>query len=159
MTYHRNFDPILTYSFIAVHLPNLSRPLNQWTRIHGEQGFSWRPGSVSFGTIDADGPFPTRVEYREFYVPPAQVVRLLRVPFEVDSEGIVFSGPNPGEDWPVPIPAGYYAVYFAIESIGEDIWRYTITFVPSNSEVKAEILQADKLLSPPQHLLMQAEPA
>lgn len=87
------------------------------------------------------------------------MIRLIKVPFEVDSDGIIFSGPNPDEGSPIPIPAGDHAVYFAIESIGEDVWQYTITFVPSSSEVKAEIIQADKLLSPPQELLMPEKSA
>lgn len=158
MTYRRwNFDPLLTYSFMTVHSPNLSRPFNQWAHVHSDQGFSWRPGSVSFGTIDSNGPFPTTVELRKSYIPSSQAIRIIKVPFEVGPEGIIFSDPNEG--WPVLIPAGYYAVYFAIEPIGEDVWRYTITFVPSESEVKAEIIKADNLLSPPPELLMEAEPA
>lgn len=74
---------ILVYSSLTVILPELPHPFDHWNKIHGAQGFSYRPGSVSFGTIDADDPSPTLVKVRQFYVPSDETIRVIKVPFKV----------------------------------------------------------------------------
>ncbi len=150
------FDPVLIYNFIAVHLPELLHPLNDWRSIHGKQGFSWRPGSVSFATIDADGNSPLFVEIRESYSQPISAIRVVKVPFEVGSAGVIVR--ETVQKWNVPIPEGYYALFFTIEPLGES-WKYHLSFIPTKEIPQAEIILADELLSPPDELLMEAEPA
>ncbi|WNZ26896.1 hypothetical protein HJG54_28635 [Leptolyngbya sp. NK1-12] len=39
------------YNQVAVFDPSLEYPYNDWLPQHAAQGFTWRPGSVSFGTL------------------------------------------------------------------------------------------------------------
>jgi competence protein J (ComJ) len=149
------YSPVLIYSELTLFLPDLPHPFNHWSSVHGDQGFSWRPGSVSFGTIDSDGPSPTFVEIRNSYALSVEARRVIKVPFEVGSRGVVLS--DPIQQWEIPIPAGHYALFFSIEPFGKS-WQYHITFVPTEGVVKAEIIRADEVLSPPEELLMEAEP-
>lgn len=49
------FELSYTHAHIAVFEAGLSNPFNDSTPEHDAQGFSWRPGSVSFGTLDDCG--------------------------------------------------------------------------------------------------------
>lgn len=40
----------ISYSQLCVFDPALTEPYNEWLPEHNAQGFSWRPGSVSFAT-------------------------------------------------------------------------------------------------------------
>lgn len=151
------FQLFLEYSFVAVSLPRLVHEMNGWNRTHGAQGFSWRPGSVSFGTFDADGLRPLSVELRNTYNPPTAATRIIKVPFRIEEDGIILIDPL-AEEWPVPIPPGTYALYFASEPF-EAAWKYRLTFVAEKALPQAEIILADEFLSPPEELLMHAEPA
>ena len=150
-----DFDLVLIYGYVAVSLPRLAKHHNAWNRIHGSQGYSWRPGSVSFGTIDADEYPPLTVVLQDAYLPPISTTRVIKVPFQVEDDGVVVSDPLT-QDWRVPIPAGNYALYFAIEPF-EASWKYSLTFISEEALPKAEIILADELLSPPDELLMEAE--
>jgi hypothetical protein len=151
------FQMFLEYRFVAVSLPHEAHLLNGWNRTHGAQGFSWRPGSVSFMGFDVNGYSPVSVELQDSYVPPVAATRIIKVPFQVEENGIILSDPLT-QEWPVPIPPGNYALYFAAEPFEAD-WKYTLTFVPEKALPQAEIIRADEFLSPPEKLLMHAEPA
>jgi|ERR671922_2358209 hypothetical protein len=47
------FDLYVTYGHIVVFDPDVERPFNEWRQQHFDQGFSWRPGSVSFRALAA----------------------------------------------------------------------------------------------------------
>ncbi|SRR5579885_3840306 len=149
------YQAILVYSNVTVFLPELLHPFNHWNNTHGVQGFSYRPGSVSFGTIDADDPAPTLVAVRQSYTPSKEAIRVIKVPFTVGFQGVMLA--DSVQSWHIPVAAGDYALFFTIEPFGKN-WRYSIIFVPSDEAVKPEIIRADDLLTPPQHLLMEARP-
>jgi hypothetical protein len=151
------FQLVLLYSFVAISLPKLVHETNDWNRTHDVQGFSWRPGSVSFGTFDADGYRRFTVELKDSYAYPATAIRIIKVPFLVEEDGIVVIDPLT-QGWHLPIPPGNYALFFTIEPF-EAFWKYSLTFIPEQVLPKAEIILADQLLSPPEELLMQADPA
>ena len=149
------FHPSLVYSFFTVSLAPGPVEHNDWTPLHGQQGFSWRPGTVSFGTIDSDGDPLAYVELSDTYVAPNEALIIIKVPFEVFKEGIIVADPIFNE-WAFPIPQGYYALYFTIEPLGES-WKYRLTFVPESSLPEAEILRATApYISPPAQLLMDS---
>ena len=152
-----DFVPALIYSFIVVSLPTLEHPYNNWNSTHGAQGFSWRPGSVSFGTFDADDDALISVELQNSYISPTAAIRIIKVPFQVEEDGITLIDPLT-QEWRVPIPEGNYALFFAIEPF-EASWKYSLTFVSEKALSEAEIILADEWLSPPEELLMHAEPA
>ena len=151
------YELVLVYPFVAVSLPQLARETNNWNQTHGAQGFSWRPGSVSFLLFDADDNAPLAVELQDSYAQPAVASRIIKVPFQVEADGIILIDPLT-QEWHVPIPPGTYALYFAAETF-ETAWRYTLTFVTEQALPQAEIVRADEWLSPPENLLMEAEPA
>src|ERR1700743_191003 len=80
----------ITYSQVAVFHPSLKQPFNIWTDRHVAQGFAWRPGSVSFSTIDEGGVHTIRVSVISSFVEisPA-AIRVIEVPFRVPSDGSV----------------------------------------------------------------------
>jgi hypothetical protein len=47
-----SFSLMVLYSQIAVFDRDLPNAFNTWTQRHVDQGFAWRSGSVSFGTIE-----------------------------------------------------------------------------------------------------------
>jgi hypothetical protein len=82
-------DFLVTYRQITLFNTNLKDPFNEWTKAHIQQGFSWRPSSVSFDTLE-DGKFevkykcldPTTKIYSETIENP-DAIRIIRVPFNV----------------------------------------------------------------------------
>jgi hypothetical protein len=54
----------ILYRQIAVFRSRLEHPFNDWTPRHVKQGFSWRPGSVSFATLVESGPHSVEVRVR-----------------------------------------------------------------------------------------------
>src|SRR5690348_11475992 len=95
------YQLFLQYSFIAISLPTLERPLNQWNRVHGAQGFSWRPGSVSFGTFDADEDRHLSIALQNAFIPPPAAIRIIKVPFRVEEDGILLIDIL-AQEWSVP---------------------------------------------------------
>lgn len=51
MPAHVTFPLTISYRQIAVFDGTLDQPFNDWHPHHTQQGFAWRPGSVSFSTL------------------------------------------------------------------------------------------------------------
>ena len=154
----------LSYKTLTVHRAGIDLPFNDWTPTHVSQGFSWRPESVSFRVMEPEfSSNLVRLDQAETYIPAPEARRIIRVPFQVEAAGVEITSPF-SEAWAVPLPSGRYALYFAIEPVpsmegqAEEAWGYHLTFVPAE-EVQAEILRADEEVTPPAHLLMEAQPA
>lgn len=49
-----SFTLDISYSQLAVFQKGMENPFNDWEDTHVNQGFAWRPGSVSFGSLLAD---------------------------------------------------------------------------------------------------------
>jgi hypothetical protein len=116
----------LNYCQSTVCQAELRSLFNDWTEIHANQGFTWRPGSVSFGTFGTFGTFDTDtpearvlVELRDRFIPRPLAVRIIKVPFEVGATGVELTTPV-GESRILDISPGHYAVYFAIEPHPDD---------------------------------------
>lgn len=74
----------ISYGQFAVFCSSLSNPFNDWTQRHLDQGFAWRPGSVSFRTLSESGVHSLSVEIVDsFGAIEADVARAIEVPFEV----------------------------------------------------------------------------
>ena len=43
-----NFTLDISYSQLVVFQKGMENPFNDWENTHVDQGFAWRPGSVSF---------------------------------------------------------------------------------------------------------------
>ena len=168
----------IDYKSLIVHQRGLPFPYNRPTEAHIRQGFTWRPGSVTFRTLDPEELLEESVlvdtDQSETVALPPAAVRIIRVPFDIGADGIEVTSPI-GIAWSIDLPPGHYALYFAVEpdeaitrAIAQGEWKdpliqaawiYHLTFLPESSPVQPAILRADDQLEPPEHLVMEAEPA
>lgn len=72
----------VTYQQVSVFDPNLSNPFNFWKDEHVAQGFSWRKGSVGFGTLDPEGAILIDLRSETRPVPDEGAIRAIVVPYE-----------------------------------------------------------------------------
>lgn len=149
----------ISYSQLAVFDHSLERPFNEWTDRHVAQGFSWRPGSVSFRTIEESGPHLVTVGLDANKSEPAQdVIRSIDVPFEVPSSGTIEIG-SIADSVLFELPSGTYQLRFeccvrsniAIPKIRLSFYR--------NSNPRFDVVRADPELNPDTDLLLIASPA
>ncbi len=150
------FQLDISYTQFVVCEANMINPFNEWTHGQYNQGFSWRKGSVSFGTFHS-GLCNITVEARRTWQDNSRATRIIVVPFEVPEDGIEIIST---ESKLFDIPPGKYELYFsAIRGEAEgDIDSYEIYFVPNSNPV-GKILRQDDELNPPTCLLMDARPA
>ncbi len=144
------------YHQLSVFDPQLPDPYNDWTDDHCRQGFTWRPGSVSFATLGDAGTATIRGAIAGERFVAEGAVRVIAVPYTVVN-GIVELGGF--ETVVVPVPSGTYELlYSAIPSTGDRPEEYHFLFI-KNPHPKAEIVIADPELDPPEHLTMEAKSA
>ena len=151
------FSVALLSPFITVFDPSLAVPFNNWTDAHVAQGFSWRPGSVSFATLDDVGPVYVEVVVAPRLELASETQRGIVVPFTVPESGEVeVSGLDRGER--VLLLPGHYALLFESCLCESGQERARLTFVESLA-VEPAVLRADEALSPWLPLVMAADPA
>ncbi len=153
------FQLEVSHAQLAVFDSRLAEPFNDWTDAHVGQGFSWRPGSVSFATLEPSGPITVTVARS---APPAAtdegLARAIRVPFTVPPHGEVEVA-TVSRSVIVQLAEGEYALIFRHGRTSDGAMWAALAFEPETLPVKAEILRADAALTPPANLLMTAHPA
>jgi len=128
-----------------------------------DQGFAWRPGSVSFRTLIDGGACMTTLETKSELTLRSETLRAIQVPFTVPRKslfrrvgrievGSIFDTKQ------LEIAAGDYCLVFETGLTGEDQMWCGFSLMPQVAAAAA-ILRNDGLLSPPDSLLMEAEPA
>jgi hypothetical protein len=149
----------VSYAQLAVFDSRLATPFNDWSDAHVNQGFSWRPRSVSFATLEPSGPITVTVSRSAAASATDEgIERAIRVPFTVPVHGEVEIATISGSV-PVQLAEGEYALIFRHgRSLGGSMWA-RLAFEPVTLPVKAEILRADAALNPPAELVMTARPA
>lgn len=153
----QEFTVGIDYHQIAVFNPTLKAPFNDWTEVHIRQGFAWRPGSASFGTLSQAGQFKVRVSIPKSVLLPEGSVRAISVPFAVDPNGVEVGGVF--DTVRLGIPAGQYQLVFVIQKLADQESEvYHFQFVAADQPDPC-ILLADAELEPPDELCMTAEPA
>lgn len=155
----------INYRTLTVCQHGVSNPFSVWTQTHVDQGFTWRPQSVSFATLESDSSSPrigVAVQDSYSYSDSSRSLRIIRVPFQLTSQGIEVTSPL-SESWQIELPPGNYSIYFAIEvdanGTKDEPWLYRLTFVGVSHSEPAQILRAGEDLNPPDELNMSAEPA
>lgn len=149
----------VSYAQLAVFDHRLADPFNDWSDAHLDQGFSWRPGSVSFATLESNGAIAVTVVRSAMpSLTDEPVERVIMVPFTVPTHGEVEIATISGS-WPVKLAEGEYALTFRHGRSSRGAMWATLTFEPVEAPVKAEILCADAAMSPPTDLVMTAHPA
>lgn len=153
----KSFDAPILYSFITVYNVNLPNPFNDWTKKHVQQGFSWRPQSVSFGLVN--DPIEARVSiFTEIEIKTKPFAeRAILVPFVVTATGQVeITGMDQGVR--TELDAGNYALLFETGKSGNESAWVDFTFV-RQEKVIPMILIRENALNPEEPLLMDAEAA
>ena len=146
---------VLSYAQLCVFDAELDQPYNDWDAAHMEQGFSWRPGSVSFAAESADGPVLVDVTSGASPPPISDAATAIRVPFKVPPSGRIEVG-SVMSGVQVLIPSGHYALYFvAPERKGQP---YLVAFVPSNDR-QAEVVKESSVARKQQTYKMTARAA
>jgi hypothetical protein len=144
----------VSYSQLCVFIPQLDNPFNDWTIWHVEQGFAWRPGSVSFRTLEEVGDYAIEVIVSdEGEATDTAVVRAIQVPFTVPPMGEIAAA-SISDERRVSVPPGLYELRYE-ERPGNLV---TLTFVRSTAP-SFLIRKADRALHPAYPLLTVAEPA
>jgi hypothetical protein len=147
-----SFPLVVSHSQIVVFDSSLENPFNDWTDEHVRQGFAWRPGSVSFATLEGGGGHVVGIVVGESE-PLPQAMRIIQVPFEVSSSGSIKVA-SIADNRLVSIPAGVYQLRF------ECCPREQVRLVFTKSESPSfEIVRADAELSATKNLVLTASPA
>jgi hypothetical protein len=143
----------ISHSQLVVCDPSLERPFNFWTDRHVAQGFAWRPGSVSFGTIDEGGLHSIDVLLTHSYVDISPLaIRAIEVPFRVPFEESVEIASVDSQR--LQIPSSLYALRF------ECLQGRKLKFVFMKIDnPKFRIVRSDAELRPAGDLLLTADPA
>ena len=150
------FSLVVAYSQIAVFQSSLENPFNEWTDRHVAQGFAWRPGSVSFGTLDGDGQISVRVQVTSHFTPSPSAVRVIQVPFRVRSDRTIEIATTTNS-MKVELDEGEYLLVFEHgRGVEGRMWA---NFWFTHGTGAAAILSADPEISPDAELLMNAQPA
>lgn len=145
----------ISYSQIAVFNPGLESPFNHWTQPHFDQGFVWRPQSVSFRTAARTGFGTIRVDRVDSPQLRDDALLAIRVPFHLAEPRVEVASVFKGQT--LPLEAGEYTLFFQTGRDETAPW-VTLEFVPGASD-GAEILRGREQLKPPAPLLMTADPA
>jgi hypothetical protein len=147
----------ISYSQVAVFNPNMDRPFNNWTEEHFNQGFVWRPQSVSFRTPMRAGNVKFEVEVVHEGEPALRddAILIISVPFHLPEEGVEIASVFKGN--PVEMEPGDYQLVFQSGPPGRNPWC-KFQFVKRGVS-EAAILRGRELLKPGPKLLMNGEPA
>jgi Competence protein J (ComJ) len=152
-----SFAVEVSYRQVCVFLAGQPGPFNNWTEQHVAQGFAWRPGSVSFRTLD-DGALAVSVTRTRRFDESSTATRVIRVPFEVPVGKRVEIG-SIFDSQQIELPAGDYALIFEHGHDSDGKMWCNLIFETVVQAVQASVLRADKELRPSEQLLMEAEPA
>jgi hypothetical protein len=144
----------VSYSQICVFQAGLESPFNEWLQEHVDQGFSWRPGAVSFRTLESEAETNIEVCTNTEVKPSPKGERIIQVPFHSNG-GIEIASITDSRE--LKLPKGDYNLVFE-NGIEEGGMWVTLIFI-SNLTLKAAILRADPELKPKSELLMTAEAA
>lgn len=149
----------VSYSQLSVFASSLPDPFNDWSDPHVAQGFSWRPGSVSFRTLVEEGTH--RVELLAVKQLPelhADAVRVIEVPFEVPEDGDVEIG-SISQTVALNLPPGSFLLRCEfLQPAQGNFDRVRLTFA-KEAEPRFAVVRADPALQVPDTLLTTAQPA
>lgn len=145
------------YSQICLFDPGLENPFNDWDSEQTDQGFTFRPGSVSFGTIDEQTEWEFTLELTEFKLrQDVSYIRIIQLPFEVLNDGLEIGGVLSSKVY--NIESGNYKLTFAIFDEAGQL-KGSLNLLRTEEPVEAVIIKEDAELNPPYPLKMTAVPA
>ncbi len=154
------YNFVILYHQLIVSDATAAPVPNDWREQHTAQGFSWRPGTVSFSTLGDLGILRVEMQVGDELGVRPDAVRAIVVPFAVSPPGRVELS-DTATDVITHVAPGEYALLcemgYLSQEPGEEAEWCRLTFVPRGN-VRPEILRADEALSPQYPLLMEADP-
>lgn len=149
----------VSHGQLVIFQTALSEPFNDWSDQHISQGFSWRPGSVSFLTMTEGGQHSIEVIVTDRLgsVDP-EALRAIEVPFDVPAEQTIEIG-SLIETFPLSLSTGSYLLRceFLLPDSSEE-GRVRLAFA-RNERPRFAIVRQDAELSSGRELLTTAQPA
>lgn len=154
---HMKFQIYISYSQMCLFMSSLAEPFNDWDDRHFSQGFSWRPGSVSFRALAEDGVHGINLYINE-PIPPLSddCIRAFRVPFQVTDGNIEVGSISDLQPFNIPIDSYVVQVEFIAIRAGE---IPQINLRLNEGETNFEILRADSDIDVTSDLALTAKPA
>jgi hypothetical protein len=147
----------ITYSQFCVFDAQMEQPFNDWLPSHERQGFAWRPGSISFGTLPGTGGLTVCVNKAGVDAGIAKsAIRGFRLPFEVPNTRLVEVA-TIGEGFQVSFEPGAYTLSCYLGREGTRMWCHLCMVLGECQEPR--VLAHDSGLEPEYPLLMTAQPA
>lgn len=143
----------ISYSQLSVFDAHLSEPYNEWLPHHSAQGFTWRPGSVSFATIVDREACSVVAEVSETAPESDSANCIIAVPFEVPDGGKIEIG-SIMSGVAVTIPRGQYRLVFFDYG---DAKKLRLVFVPEQ-QVMPEVVREFGSVRKQSKYLMSAQP-
>ncbi len=149
----------VSHSQLAVFVSTLQDPFNNWTDRHVEQGFSWRPGSVSFRTLEEAGPHSIDIDVVEHagQIHP-DAVRVVEVPFEIPAGCFVDIG-SIAETMPLSLPTGSFLLRCEFLRVSDALGNHVRLTFANKDTPRFAIIRADSELTADGDLLTTAQPA
>jgi Competence protein J (ComJ) len=149
----------IAYAQLAVFDAALASPFNDWTDAHVLQGFAWRPGRVSFRTLDDAGALTVEaLSTQVFDERKSKAQRVILVPFTIPRHGNIEVA-SIGSGTRLHLQPGEYELTFEHgRNVDGNLWA-KLYFVRTEKPVVPRILRADAELRPPAMPLMTANPA
>ncbi|MBJ7484863.1 competence protein ComJ [Brevundimonas sp.] len=151
----KSFDLAINYAQVSVFDAGLDLPYNDWTPAHVQQGFSWRPGSVSFALPAVDA---VHVEIRlatSRVSPQSNAKRAVVVPIEKRSTDLIV-GSIMSAQHQIELSEGRYGLLFeATDDIPANV---ALTFFPSSEDAFAVLIASDEM-NPDAAIVREAESA
>lgn len=149
----------VSYAQLAVFLPLLDEPFNDWQQAHVDQGFAWRPNSVSFTTLVEEGTHNVELSVVADNVGLAEeAIRVIEVPFEIPLDGAVNIA-TITEEHSVSLEPGLYMLRAEfLPRQADSTYTVRLHFMPGPLR-DAKVIKADSALRVPSTLIMTAAPA
>ena len=149
----------VSYSQLAVFDHALERPFNRWSDRHVAQGFSWRPGSVAFRTIEEGGQHLVTVRLDAHEGEPApSAIRVIDVPFEVPLNGAIEIG-SISDSVSLELPSGVYQLRFECYDRANSTSPRVRLLFNRNNNPGFKVVRADSGLNSVADLVLTALPA
>jgi len=146
----------ISYAQLAVFQSALAEPFNDWTDAYLAQGFAWRPGSVSFATIEPSGPIEVEVVRGAPPLASSSASRVIAVPFSIaEDEAVDVASIGDGEA--LTLPAGSYCLTFEHGLLDDGSMWCRLSFEAVSGKVEPKVVRAGDL-APSEPLLMDASP-
>jgi hypothetical protein len=154
-----SFPLYISYSQVAVFDSALEHPFNLWTERHVKQGFSWRPGSVSFATLEEAGQHSVEIDVvaGDVALSP-DTVRIIQTPFEVPQKGSIEIA-SISDSRPLDLASGAYELRFEYFPASDGLMSQIRFVFMRTSATSFKILRADPALTAGDDLLLSASPA